>query len=127
MKEFETAAFRMLIHDNLLKEVIVKKGVTLQEKDVWESRDLSAAYKPGLKLYVIMEGEEGAEVSPDARRAAASDDYSKHTAALALGGSSLYQAIAGNLFLKINKPKVPTRYFDSREKALAWLKLIMNR
>ncbi len=127
MKEFETKSFKLIIHENLLKEFIVKKGVTLHEKDIWESRDISIGYKPGIKLYVIMEGEEDTQVSPDARRAAASEENSKYTAALALCSPSVYQAIAGNLFLKINKPKVPTRFFDSRDKALAWLKMLMNR
>lgn len=122
MKEFETDVFKMIIHDNLIKEVKVKKNKTFSEKDVWESRDLSVAYKPGSKFYVLMEGEENSSVSSGARRAAASEEYFKYVAALALCSDKMMESILGNLFLKVNKPRVPTKFFDSREKALEWLK-----
>jgi len=121
MKQFETNAFTLVIHDNLLKEFKVKKNVMLQEKDVWESRDLSVKYKPNTKFFVLVEGEENSQVSADARRAVASDEYYKDVAALALYSNKTLGAIGGNLFLKVNRPKVPTRFFDNREKALKWL------
>lgn len=121
MKEFETPAFKMIIHDNLLKEIKVKKDIKYSEKDVWESRDLSHAYKPEAKFFVLFEGEDGSSISAAARSAAASDDYFKHVAALALYSDKILESIMGNLFLKINKPKVPTRFFDKRTEALDWL------
>jgi hypothetical protein len=127
MKQFETDAFKMTIHDDLIKEVKVKKNIELQPADVWQSRDLSISYKAGVKFFVIIEGEEGAKISPDARRAAASDEYTKSTAALALCSNKIYEAISGNLFLKINRPKVPTRFFDNRDKALDWLRLMAKK
>jgi hypothetical protein len=127
MKEFETDAFKLILHDDLIKEVIVKKNVELQARDVWESRDLSANYKPGAKFFVIIEGEEGARVSPDARRAAASEEYNKETAALALCGNSTTAAIGGNLFLKVNRPRVPTKFFSDRNKAIEWLKIMPDK
>ncbi|MDI1353951.1 MAG: hypothetical protein PSX36_03485 [bacterium] len=122
MKEFDTPAFRMIVHDNLLKEVKVKRGVTYSEKDVWESRDLSLAYIPGAKFFVLFEGEENSSVSAAARSAAATEEYYQYVAALALFGNRMLESIMGNLFLKINKPKVPTRFFDNREQAIEWLK-----
>jgi hypothetical protein len=121
MKEFDTSAFKMIIYDNLLKEIRVKKNIKYSEKDVWKSRDLSLEYKPGAKFFVLFEGEDGSTVSAAARSAAASDDYFKHVAALALYSDKTLESIMGNLFLKINKPKVPTRFFDKRDRALAWL------
>jgi hypothetical protein len=121
MKEFITDTFKLRIHDNLLKEFIVRKNQTLEAKHVWESKELSKKYKPSEKFYVIIEGEEGASVSSEARRAAASEEYSKYTAALALCSDSSYMSIVGNLFLKINKPKAPTRFFEDRESAIRWL------
>ncbi len=123
MKEFETDVFKMVIHDDLIKEVTVKKNKTFTEKDVWHSRDLSVQYKPEAKFLVLMEGEENSSVSSGARGAAASDEYHKNVAALALFSEKMMESILGNLFLKINKPKVPTRFFDNREKALEWLKI----
>ena len=127
MKEFETNAFRMKISDNLLKEISVKKNVTLRPVDLKESKKLSTEYKPGVKFYVLIEGEENGSVSTEARRLAASEEYSHYTAALALCSNSLYLAITGNLFLTINRPKVPTRFFEKREDGLIWLEEQMRK
>lgn len=126
MKEFVTDTFKLRIHDNLLKEIIVRKNQTLEAKHVWESKELSKKVKPSEKFYVLIEGEEGASVSSEARRAAASDEYSRYTAALALCSDSTYMSIMGNLFLKINKPKVPTCFFEDKSKAMKWLENRMN-
>lgn len=122
MKTFETNAFLMTVHDDLLIEFKVKKNVNLQASDVWESKDLSVNYIPGKKFYVLFEGEEDAEISGDARRAGASEEYTHHVAALAIYSNKLHEKIIGSLFLKINKPKLPTKFFDSREEAINWLK-----
>lgn len=121
MKTFETKAFVMTIHDDFLIEFKVKKNVTLQASDIWESRDLSVNYLPNTKFKVLMETEENFDVSADGRRAGASEEYSHHVAALALYSTKLHETIIGNLFLKINKPLVPTKFFDDRAKALEWL------
>jgi hypothetical protein len=127
MKEFDTEAFRMVLHDDLLKEFIVKKDHELRESDVRMSLRLTEQHYPGVKFFVLLEAEAGAAVSHDARRLAASPEYSRHTAALALHSSNVLMAIAGNLFLKINRPKVPTRFFEDREKAIGWLRVMMHQ
>jgi hypothetical protein len=127
MRTFETKAFLMKIHDDLLIEFTVKKNANLQASDVWESRDLSVEYIPGKKFFVLFEGDEDASVSGEARRAGASKEYTGHVAALALYSNKSYERIIGSLFLKINKPLVPTEFFDDREKALAWLRIMQNR
>ena len=122
MKVFDTEVFKLTLHPNLLKEVKAHKHHALRAKDVWESRDQSLSYRPDARFFVLLEGEENASVTPDARRAAASVEYSKNVAALALCSDKTHEAIMGNLFLKVNKPKVPTRFFDKRDKVLIWLK-----
>lgn len=124
MKVFETRAFLMTIHDDLLIEFKVKRNVTLQASDVWESRDMSVNHIPGKKFFVLFEGDEYADVSGDARRAGASEEYTEHVAALALYSHKLHEKIIGNLFLKVNKPLVPTKFFDDRDLAIAWLKTL---
>ncbi len=126
MRVFETKAFLMKIHDDLLIEFTVKENVNLQASDVWESRDLSVNYTPGKKFFVLFEGDEDASVSGEARRAGASKEYTGHVAALALYSNKAYERIIGSLFLKINKPLVPTEFFDDREKAIAWLRIMQN-
>ena len=122
MKLFETNAFLMTIHDNLLIEFKVKKNVTLESRDVWESRDLSVNYMPGKKFFVLFEGDDNANISGDSRRAGASAEYTNHVSALAIYSNKAYENIMGSLFLKINKPVVPTKFFSNREEAITWLK-----
>lgn len=122
MKTFETSSYLMHVHDDLLIEFIIKKNRTLQATDVWTSRDQSVEYMPGKKFLVLLEGEENANISGDARRAGASMEYAKHVAALAIYSSRSYEKVMGSLFLKINKPVVPMRFFDNRDEALAWLR-----
>jgi hypothetical protein len=122
MKTFETNAYVMNIYDDLLIEFNVKKDVKLKDTDIWESREQSINYMPGKKFYVLFEVEEGFDISADARRAGASEEYSKHVAAVALCSNRLHEKIIGNLFLKVNSPIVPTRFFDERDKAMEWLR-----
>jgi hypothetical protein len=122
MKEIDSPNFRLVLHDNLIKEVIVKKNCRLNAQDVWHSLELSEIEKPGAKWYVIVMGEDGSSVANEARTAAASEKYNNHTAALALMSENLVQKIAGNLFLKVNRPRVPVRFFERQDKAMEWLR-----
>ena len=122
MKLFETDAYSMLIHDDLLIEFKVKKNAKLEEKDIWLSRDQSVGYLPGKKFVILIESEGYMDASSAARKAAASEEYSRHVKALALFSTKLHETILGKLFLQLDKPLVPTRFFDNREKAIAWLK-----
>jgi hypothetical protein len=126
MKHFESTAFSVTIHDDLLKEFLVKKDHELQASDVRQSLALSAEHMPGAKFYVLFEVEDGGRISHDARRVGASDEYFSYTHALALCSNTLLMTITGNFFLKINRPKVPTRYFENRERALEWLRSLMQ-
>jgi hypothetical protein len=121
MKTYDTPSFRMVIHDNLLKEFTVKRSVLLTEDDIRTSLRYSEEFRPGAKYFVLVETEEGATPSHEARRLAGSQDYAGHTAALAMCSNNPLLAIAANLFLKINRPKMPTKFFEQREKALQWL------
>lgn len=128
MKEFETDSFRMKISDDFIKEITIKKNVSFKVEDVVESIRLSSnAFKPGTHFYVLLEFEEGAKVTNEAKRMVASEDYKNYTLALAMCSKNLAFAIAGNLFLKINKPKIPTRFFENKNDALAWFKLFSNK
>lgn len=101
--------------------MLVKRNKTFDVSDVFKSKQVSDEHYPNLRTYVLMEGEEGASVSTGARRFAASPDYSQYTAALALCSHRIPLVIMGNLFLRVSKPLVPTRFFHSREEALLWL------
>ncbi|MCD6069199.1 MAG: hypothetical protein K0S33_4025 [Bacteroidetes bacterium] len=122
MKTFETDIYTMTIHDDGLIEFRVKKNKTFREEDVWQSRDQSVEYMPGRKFFVLMESEENFNATVGARRAGASEEYTHHVKAVAMYSSRMHESIMGSIYLKISKPKVPTKFFDDREKAIAWLR-----
>ena len=125
MKEFDSEHFRMKIGEDFLKEICVKTNQTFDVKDMEKSKALSTQFNPRAKYYVLLESEENGDLTSDARQLAASGEYSKYTAALALCSNKLYHRVMGNLFLKISRSNVPTRLFEKREDALEWLKLRM--
>lgn len=122
MKSFETDAYTMIVHDDLLIEFKVKKDVKLQESDIWQSKAQSLEYMPNKRFVVLMESEGYMDASADARKAGASEEYSHHVKAVAMYSTKLHESILGKLYLQVSKPFVPTRFFDNREKALAWLR-----
>ncbi len=125
MKTFDTPHFLMVVHDNCFIEFKIKKGISLTSADIWLSRDLSVGYMPGKKFYVLTEAEDEFSPTQDARRAGASKEYGEHVIANAFFSKNLMLKIAGNLFIKVSRPVVPTKFFDEREKALEWLQKFM--
>jgi len=52
---------------------------------------------------------------------AGSVDATKNISAGAILGDSLISRFAGNIFLKIDKPKIPSKFFTDEKKAISWL------
>lgn len=122
MTTYETNSFKMKIGDDGLKELTVKENATFNANDVEVSLELSLNGKLHSKFYVLLEAEDNATITEDARKRAASADYARHTAALALCSDKPALVTLGNIFLTVNRPKVPTRFFKNRKDALSWLR-----
>lgn len=116
----------MNIYDNAYLEFLVKKDAILNEQDLWQSKLEAEEYMPGTQFYVLLGGEEFFQVSREAREVAASDKFSTHLAAVALFSSELSLKILGNLYIKINRPNVPTKFFNDKKKAETWLKSLIE-
>lgn len=50
-----------------------------------------------------------------------SEEVTKHCSAIAMLSSSLSQRIMANFFIRIIKPKVPTRFFATEQESMEWL------
>lgn len=127
MKKIDSENYIMIIHDDLLLEFLVKKDAVLNDKDMWESKKEAENYLPEKKFYVLLGGEEFFQVTKEAREIAASDEFSGHLAAVALFSTELSLKILGNLYIKINKPTIPTRFFNNKKKAMEWIREIMKK
>lgn len=70
--------------------------------------------------YVLFEYCPGADIDPEVRKRRASKGsvYSKLDVLVI---SNLAQKIIADFYMKINRPKIPTRLFYSMEKAIPWI------
>lgn len=127
MKKIETPAYTLIIYNNAYLEFSVKKDVVLTDVDAWQSKAEAENYLPGVKFYSLVSGEEFFQVTKEARETVASDKYATHMAAVALCSNELSMKILGNLYIKINRPKVPTKFFTDKQKAQEWLMLQMKK
>lgn len=109
-----------LIEPNIINtNIILKYTVTLDQAKLL--LDAYIKIGNGQKLphlitaskFVIMEKEVMEFISAEANKYGKADAFVIHT---------LAQKIIGNFYLKFHKPKVPTKFFQSKEKALKWLK-----
>ena len=125
MKTFETEVYTMSVHESGYLEFRVKKDCVLESEDLWLSRKQSLEYAPGKKFAVLMEAPDFFQIGTETRRVAASEEYSKDMIAVALCSNNLSLKILGSLYIKINRPVVPTKFFDDRAKAEEWLKTFL--
>src|SRR5438309_261243 len=122
MKTFETETYTMIAHQSGYLEFKVKKDSLLEPEDLWLARKQSLEYTPDKKFCVLMEAQDFFQIGTETRRVGASFEYSRDLTAVALCSNNLSLKILGSLYIKINKPPVPTKFFDDRIKAEEWLK-----
>jgi hypothetical protein len=64
-------------------------------------------------------------ISREAREFGASEEGTRCSLAEAVVIKSLAQKLLADLYLKLNKPVVPTRFFNSKKEAEIWLKAFL--
>jgi len=126
MKTFETDVIRLTVHDDGFAELLVKSEAVYDAKDIIDGKNFTAGYLPGKKIYFLLELEGDAYTTKEARELAASPEHSTHHGAVAICSNKLQYKLLGNLYIRINKPKAPTRFFSDREEAVKWLRSQMN-
>ena len=122
MKTFETDIYIMNVFEDGYLEFKVKKDSLLEPEDLWLSRKQSLEYAPDKKFAVLMEAQDFFEIGTETRRVGSSKEYCDGLVAVAFCSNNLSLKILGSLYIKINKPPVPTKFFDDREKAKEWVK-----
>jgi len=127
MKTFETNIYVMNVYDDAYVELIVKRDVLFDVHDLVESKQFLKEYMPAKKFYVLMTGEDFFQVTKESREVAASKEFSDHLVAVALHSRNLSLKLLGDLYIKLNKPAVPTRFFNTRKIAEDWLKRSIRR
>jgi hypothetical protein len=123
METIETEKFIMKIHDDSdLLEYTVKPGVFMDAAALLLGKKLLSEARPGKKFFILAEGIELFTVTQEARKLAATKEYSDNTHAIAFFTQNPSIFLLGKMYQQINKPVVPTSVFYNRDEAHNWLK-----
>ena len=81
----------------------------------------------GKKTPVLTDIRTMKSIDRDARRHLSGEEAEKIHTALAILVTSPVSKVIGNFFIGINKPRFPSRMFNSKEKATEWLKVFLEQ
>ncbi|HWY11887.1 MAG TPA: hypothetical protein VN026_11210 [Bacteroidia bacterium] len=126
MKTFETDVIKLTLSEDGFAELVVKDNSVYDTKDIIDGKEFSISYLPGKKIYFLLEMEGDAYTTKEARELAADPEHGKHHGAVAIYSEKLAYKLLGNFYIRINKPKAPTRFFSRRDEAVKWLRDQMN-
>ena len=126
-KIIETEKYIIKIYpEKLYLEYTIKEGVKIYVEDVIEGKRLITEACPGIKFYVMAEGYNFFTLTIEARQLCATAEYSDNTIAIAFFTTNISVLLVGEMYLKINKPIVPTKIFNNKDNAREWLKIQME-
>ena len=93
----------------------------IQKQHLVQIKEIIGELGRGNKMRIYISTNPLLHSTNEAREFAASDEAQEFTFANAVLVNTAAKKILFNLYLKINKPKIPTKGFNNREDALAWL------
>lgn len=104
-----------VVHIVYHKDLVISLDVA---KDIVENR-LRVAGGKTMPLFFDIRGL--ASIDNVSRKYFSSEYAVKYISAGAFWVESLFSRLAGNIFIRVDKPAVPTKLFTDKNKALAWL------
>lgn len=116
--ETETALF---FYEEDVLNIIFKDGADVSLEDARANLKARKEIQKEEKVKVFSDVSNVWQVSEQARKFFASSKVTDLNIAMALLTNSLTGKLLTNFFIKFNKPTTPTKMFNSKEKALAWL------
>ena len=120
VSESENDSIIYRLYENNIFHVIVKEGEKVTMEMVNEGYAFLENYGSG-RFYNIYEFKSFADVDPDVREWSSSEIDVKYTVVDAIVINSIGQKILADFYLKINRPKQPTKIFTSIDKAIEWV------
>ncbi len=121
MKVLETDTMKITVHENGFTELLIKNNAVFDTHDIIQSKKFITDYLGDRKAFILVEAEGTFYTSREARELGASPEHASHHGAVAFCSDKLAYKILGKLYIRINRPKVPTKYFTKRKEALTWL------
>ncbi|MBL4669956.1 MAG: hypothetical protein JKY30_11935 [Flavobacteriales bacterium] len=136
MKETTSIPLKKIALENVYIELIenniiflsVKEHRTLEVKDIKKIREESFLLAGRKKYALITKGTISSSVSKDAREfMAKQNSFDSYRKSIALIISFLPEQLVSNFYLKINRPKTPTKTSTNKKEAIIWSKKQLNQ
>lgn len=120
-KIVETAIVKMEIQDDIMI-IVIKDDADIDIDNVKEAVEVRKKMQGGKPMLVLIDNTGIWQIDKEANSYSASKEVVALSKAVAvLTDSSLPKRLIGNFFIKLNKQHMPTKLFNNKEKALAWL------
>jgi hypothetical protein len=94
---------------------------SIGKKEAKEMNDAIGILSKGKEILVLMLADEMAQFNKEAMNFSASDEGLRYTIGDAMVVKSTSQRITANLYLRIAKPRKPSKIFNSEQEAVKWL------
>jgi hypothetical protein len=107
--------------ENQFMEFIIKPDITIDVEDVREAKRITVERYPNMKFFVLAQGVEFFTLTKEARSLSATKEHLDNTTAIAFYTGNASLQFVGNMYLKIDKPHVPTKIFSNLNAAKEWL------
>lgn len=121
-----TDVIKVSVHPNGYTELLLKDKALFDTKDIIESKNFITSILKDKKAFILLEAEGDVFTTKEARELAASAEHASHHGAVAICSDKLAYKILGNVYIKINKPYAPTKFFTKKDEAVDWLNTIMG-
>ncbi len=122
MQELKTDKYSFRVVSPGILELLINDNVTLDTSDAVILKEMTTKLSKNKPYSVLAKSGYFTNASPEFLRESAATNIHGLNTARAIIVNSLGHRMAGNFYLKMNRPIVETRLFSSRETALRWLR-----
>jgi len=121
IQEITFSHSKLQLFDAKLVRIELFGHTLIGKKEAKEINDAIGVLSKGKEILVVMLADEIAQFDKEAMDFSASEEGLRYTIGDAMVVKSTTQRITANLYLKISKPRKPSKIFNSEKDALEWL------
>ena len=121
LKELSLDFARIRFYEPDLAHIDIIGDYLITEKEVRVINTHLGELNEGNAMLILITAEEVTQFDDSARVFSASEEGSKYSLAEAFVVKSLSQRLIANFYVKVNKPPIPSKVFNSEKEAIKWL------
>ena len=121
LREVSLDYARIQLYDPPLVRIEIFGDIILGGKEAKEITDHIGQLSGGKEIPVLMVADEITQFDGSARDFSASEEGTRYTKGDAFVVKNMAQRLLASFYLSFNKPKKPSKIFDSEEAAVTWL------